>query len=301
MMNKPDLKMKVSLIITDIDNTLYDWLQIWYCSFSAMLKVLVSQSEVPQSILEAEIQSVFQKHGTAEYGYVLQELPSLRKKHPHEDLAFIYDDARKAYSTARMENLRLYPGVLETLQKLKRTGCLIVGFTESMGLYTSRRIRTLGLDGVFDYIYTPPDHFIPPEIDVVSIHQHPEDHYELQNTIYRIIPKNERKPTPKILAKIIGDDGIRAGNEKTIYIGDSLLRDIAMAQEAHVTDVFAKYGTAQNTEADALLRKVNHRINDAVACLKTINEKPEITPSYVLEYSFAELLELFKFVPHRKN
>jgi FMN phosphatase YigB (HAD superfamily) len=300
-MNNPKLKRKVSLIITDIDNTLYDWLQIWYCSFSAMLKVLVSQSEVPQSILEAEIQSVFQKHGTAEYGYVIQELPSLREKHPHEDLAFIYDDARKAYSIARKENLRLYPGVLETLQTLKSTGCLIVGFTESMGLYTSRRIRTLGLDGVFDYIYTPPDHFIPPEIDVVSIHQHPEDHYKLQKTIYRVIPKNERKPTPKILTKIIGDEGIRAGTDRTIYVGDSLFRDIAMAQEAHVTDVFAKFGSTQNTEADALLRKVNHRINDAVACGKTINEKPEITPSYVLEHSFTEILELFEFVPHRKK
>ena len=97
------MKKKISAIITDVDNTLYDWVEMWYASFNAMLQMLVKQSEIPQERVEAEIQQVFQRHGTSEYRFLIQELPSLREKHPKGHLDSIYKDAIAAYRIAREE------------------------------------------------------------------------------------------------------------------------------------------------------------------------------------------------------
>lgn len=75
----------ISVIVTDLDNTLYDWFEMWYTSFNRMLSSLVNQSGIRQDILEKEIHQVFQRHGTSEYEFLIQELPSLRIKHPGED------------------------------------------------------------------------------------------------------------------------------------------------------------------------------------------------------------------------
>jgi hypothetical protein len=66
-----NMKPKISLIITDLDNTLFDWILMWHSGFSAMLEKLVKNSGIQQKILEADIQTVFQKHGTSEYAFLI--------------------------------------------------------------------------------------------------------------------------------------------------------------------------------------------------------------------------------------
>ena len=82
------LKQRASVLITDLDNTLFDWVNIRYRSFSAMLRVLVEESGVPQERLEEEIRRVHQRHKTSEYVPLIQELPSLRMRGGHVDLVF---------------------------------------------------------------------------------------------------------------------------------------------------------------------------------------------------------------------
>ena len=38
---RPSMKPRVSTVVTDLDNTLYDWFEFWFASFGAMLRVLV--------------------------------------------------------------------------------------------------------------------------------------------------------------------------------------------------------------------------------------------------------------------
>ncbi len=296
-MNEGLLVKQVSLVVTDLDNTLYDWVDMWYRPFSAMLDQLVAKSGLPQDTLEAEIQTVFQEHGTSEYAFVIQELPSLISKHPGEDLAVVYQEAIRAYRIARQSSLRLYPGVLDTLRKLKDIGCLVVAFTESMEFYTMTRVKKLGLDGMLDYVYSPPDHSKPTNLTRL----YDDEHYRLQYTIHRFIPAGERKPNPKILLDIIGDEGIGTTRERTVYVGDSLMKDISMAQDADVIDVYAKYGSAQDTEAYQLLRRVTHWSKDDVEREKRILAGRTIVPTFVLEQSFDQLLNLFDFGPHSRS
>src|SRR6266481_2437428 len=125
----------ISVVITDLDNTLYDWVDVWHSAFKAMLDRLVKASGLPQETLLPEFKKVHEKYGTSEYSFSIQELPSLQARSPGEDLVRKFDDAIVAYREARNSKLRLYPHVLETLQSLKDKGCLLIGYTESAEYY----------------------------------------------------------------------------------------------------------------------------------------------------------------------
>ncbi|HEX8680859.1 MAG TPA: HAD hydrolase-like protein, partial [Ardenticatenaceae bacterium] len=192
------MKKEVSVVITDLDNTLFDWVEMWYCSFKVMLDELVRLSGIEQRVLETEIQRLFQQYGTSEYPFVIQELPLLLEKHSREDLTELYRPAMEAYCKARKASLHLYPGVLETLQVLRNRGCMIIAFTESMGFYTIERVNTLGLDSILDFLFSPPDHALPPNVLYTQAHPCYNKPRSLRNVVHRFTPEGERKPNAVI-------------------------------------------------------------------------------------------------------
>lgn len=283
-----EMKRKVSVLITDLDNTLYDWVEMWYRSFSAMLRVLVEQSGIPQETLEREIRQVFQEHGTSEYAFLVEELPSLQRQHPGQDIVQLYQPAIHAYRAARDEALRLYPAVLETLRAIKDQGSLIVAYTESMAFYTAYRMRHLGLDGPIDYLYLPPDHELPAGRDR-------QESNGLKATILRYTPTDASKPDPSILRKIIEDLGVTP--DRVVYVGDSLMKDITMAHEVRIFSALANYGEAQHRQEYELLRRVTHWTDEDVAREREIMSRPSVEPTVRLHRSFVELLTKFEFIP----
>jgi len=286
-------KIKVSLIITDLDNTLFDWVDMWYKSFSAMKGKILEISNISEDALLKEVKQVFQKHKTSEYSMLIQELSCLREKHPNQDLTQIYQEAIEAYKAARRAALGLYQKVMETLLKFKERGCVIVGYTESLAFYSNYRVRKLGLDGVIDVLYSPPDHDLPDNLTPEQIRFYPPEHYELKFTKHKFTPRDKVKPDSEILESIIADIGVP--KSRAIYVGDSLMKDIAMAQEADVLDVWAKYGAVQHRPEYELLRKVTHWTQKQVEKEKQLSEK-DIKPTYVLTRFFRELLNHFRFI-----
>jgi phosphoglycolate phosphatase-like HAD superfamily hydrolase len=280
-------KRPLRFLITDLDNTLFDWVEIWYKSFTAQLNALVVQGRISEAQLLNEFKTVHQKHGTSEYGFAIFELPSLRRA--HLDPAQVYFTAWEALNRARDDALQLYPGVRETLLQLKRRGCTIVGYTESMPLYTKYRVIRLELDGLIDYLYTPPNHPLPADVPDDFLAPWSDSSLKLSNTKHRLTPAGELKPNPAVLRDIMNDVGATA--ETTAYVGDSKLKDVAMAQRAGVVDVWAKYGIAQHREQYELLRAVTHWTPEAVERERAYAAPRE--PTITLEQSFAELLKYF--------
>src|SRR5438876_11276907 len=91
---RESVQLRVSLLVTDLDNTLWDWFEIWYRSFSALLDGIVSISGIPQEELEPEIRKIHQRRGTSEYSYLIGELPPLRELHGEDaNLQELYADA----------------------------------------------------------------------------------------------------------------------------------------------------------------------------------------------------------------
>lgn len=285
---------RVSVLITDLDNTLFDWVHIWSSGFAALVDEVQRISGIDKEILLRDIAEVHKKHHTSEYAFVLEELPCLQAKHPGGVIADIYHDAIHAHRRARKETEKLYPGVYATLSSLKEQGVLIVGYTESMAYYAGRRVRVLKLDGLLDYLYSPPDHELPQGLTSEQIRKYPAGYYDLVQTKHRHTPKGELKPNPDILLQIISDIGAKP--EECVYVGDSLMKDIAMARDASVIGVHAEYGRAQHREAYELLKKVTHWSPADVAREAAIIAGTSVVPRYVLAGSFAEVLAHIEFV-----
>lgn len=276
------------LLITDVDNTLFDWQHLWFETFSAMASRVFEISGIDPTRFYAECSAVHQRHGTSEYAFVLSEIPSLREVYGAkllEQMQPAIDD----YRAARRRHLQLYPSVLDTLQRLKSAGMIIAAFTESKAFYTNYRFRKLGLDGLIDVLYSPADHDVP--FETAAIRKYEAASYDLKATVHRFTPDGEVKPNPHILTAIIAELGFE--KRDVAYVGDSKLKDVCMAQQAGVLDIHAAYGAAQHrAEQYDLLKKVTHWTPEMVARESAALQPGAITPTHALTKAFAEIVPI---------
>jgi phosphoglycolate phosphatase-like HAD superfamily hydrolase len=191
--------------------------------------------------------------------------------------------------------MHLYPGVMPTLQTLMANGITLVAYTESMSFYTNYRFRKLGLYQVFDFLYSPPDHVLPDQ-NLGNIRKYPEESYLLKKTVHRHTLEGELKPNPHILSLILEDIGVTP--EEAVYVGDSPMKDIAMAQHAGVLDVLAAYGAAQHREQYELLRRVTHWSQADVEREKAILAGGHVNPSITLAEDLTPILAQFDLETH---
>lgn len=277
------------LLVTDLDNTLWDWFDAWHTSFAAMLDVLVEQSGVPRETLTPEIRAIHQERRTTEYSYLLNEVPSLIKAAGTTPPMEAYDEALHALNKARKDTTRLYPGVAATLTTLKSSGVHIVAYTESIAFWTEWRIKHTGLDGVIDVLYSAPDHDLPAGVEFKDLRTLDPEDYGLKHTDHRATPVGAIKPNPEILRSILTSEGVTPS--EAAYVGDSLMKDIAMAQQVGVADIHAKYGEAQGRDDYTLLQSVTHWTQDDVDREQALRSNGEIVATHALS-NFASILEI---------
>ena len=279
------MKPRKTVLITDFDNTLFDWVELWLHSFSAMLDSIVQISGIPKDQLIPEIAAVHQRHRTSEYSFLIEELPSLRPFLKGRPATEVFAAAIEIYRFKRREYLKLYPTVAETLLQIKGRGTKIIGYTESMAFYSNYRVRRLGLDGVFDYVFCPVDHVLPEGLNANDLRHYPAQHYMLKYSKQQYTPKGSKKPDPHVLNAIIGELSLNKAD--CVYIGDSLMKDVAMAKDCGVEDVWAKYGQAHKRREYKLLQDVTHWTQEEVKREQIIQEREHVDPTHALEISFS--------------
>jgi len=284
-----DLITRPTTLITDFDNTLYDWFRMWHACFSAMLDEVERISGIDKTTLYEEIRPIHQKHHTSEYAFLLEELPSLRNKYPDRDLTVVFDSAIHAYRSARKRSLVLYDGVRETLAALRARKVQIIIYTESLAYYTNFRIRRLELDDLVDVIFSPPDHAIPKSLTGQNLGPSNGDTV-LSHASHIFLPDDVIKPNPEVLLDIVKEIG--RSPAECVYLGDSLMKDVAMAQDAHIVDVYARYGVVQHQPAYKLLQQVSHWTEADVQREKAISPNRTVIPTNVID-SFSQVLSLF--------
>lgn len=279
---------KRSALIADIDNTLFDWLHFWQAAFGAMVEsILSSAPDLSRDRLLEEVRTIHRRFGTAEYAFLLQDLrPLLSSFGVGEDGE---RRAIQAYREAREATLHLYPDTKTVLTAVKRRGSKIIGFTESTGFHTMYRIRKLGLDGTIHAVYSPPDHAIPSGVDISAVRTREPLRYTLEHTRHEVVPDGFKKPDPVLLETILTREGIRT--EDAVYVGDSLVRDVAMAQGARVLDAYAQYGKRSVTGAAELLLSVSHWSDAEIAAHTAV----PVVPSIVLDTSLTQIFGYVQF------
>ena len=290
-----NVDVKRNLLITDLDNTLWDWFDAWYESFSALLLGLTQITGIDQKTLESEIKSVHRLRGTTEYSNLVNEVPCLKQfaQKKRQRCASLYDSALHAQSKARIKHTKLYPGVIETLKCLKENGFRIVAYTESGAFWTRWRIKRTGLDGLIDVLYSAPDHDLVAgvRLDQLRTGKYTNESYELEHTKICETKIDRFKPNSEILKKIMDEQGRKP--EECAYLGDSLMKDIAMAQESGVLDIHAAYGEAQKKEEYDLLRRVTHWSDETVKREKELSAgKRIVIPNYTCKESISEIIPI---------
>lgn len=284
--------MKKTALITDLDNTLFDWVNLWFTCFSSMLDGIVAISGLPREQLIPEIAVIHKKHGTSEYSFLIEEMPSIRSFLNGRRAVEVFAPAIDAFRRMRREHLKLYPDVAETLLKIKGKGTRIIGYTESMAFYSNYRVRRLGLDGVLDHVFCPEDHRLPDGLSEADLRNYPASHYALKYTKQQFTPRGSKKPDTAVLASIIAD--LRLDKAECVYVGDNLHKDVAMALDCGVDDAWAKYGQAHRRPEYKLLIDVTHWSAEEVQREQDIKQR-DVNPTRILDQSFAQLLGMFDF------
>jgi FMN phosphatase YigB (HAD superfamily) len=82
---------------------------------------------------------------------------------------------------------------------------------------------------------------------------------------------------------------VGASADATLYVGDSLYKDVAMAREAGVLGAWAKYGEARGQPGYDFLREVSHWTQEDVEKDRLLKER-DVVADIVLKEGIAELV-----------
>lgn len=282
--------LDVRLLVTDLDNTLYDWEAFFVPALSALLDETERISGIPREDLELSFRRVYQKHRTSEYAFVLEEADVLRAHHPGaapSEIAARYRPAIEAFRDERNRHLRLYPGVRGTLQKLRAAGITLVAQSDSPMGYVSLRLRQLDIDHVFSAVSAPEDHGVPSEFEAKRV-----EAGRIALLPMRTIPlpfdAALRKPDPRVLDSVFQTFGV--SHQNTAYIGDNISRDVLVARRAGVVDIWARYGARHDPALrQQLLRTTYWTDADVASEVRLRGEADLVPPTYVVD-SFPEVL-----------
>jgi len=277
------------LLVCDLDNTLYDWVSYFVPSFYAMVDRASVILECDREKLLDDLKRVHQRHHDSEHPFALLETEAVRERFPNksrEELAIALDPAFHAFNSERKKRLTLYPGVKESLDELTSAGCALVAHTEGKLYSVLDRLRRLDLIDYFSTVYCRE------RSDVSHFREDHGKRWLLEFPMEKVVElsHHQRKPSTDVLMEICQREGVAP--KDTVYVGDSMSRDMMMAKAVGVKAAWAKYGTRISKPDYAALVRVTHWSEDDVKREMKLKEaSSNVNPDCILEYSFAEILE----------
>lgn len=278
----------MKLLITDLDNTLYDWMTFFSKAFSAMVDALHNLINVDREVLLDQFKTIHQKYGNTEQPFTILELPAVLDYFgsiPRSEMMKKVNPALHAFNSTRKKYLHLYDTVHDTLAELFHRGVVITGYTEAIGINGYYRLYRLDILQYFKHLYASngqyPGH---PEPALMAAPNPP-------GGFIRNVPDSEKKPNPELLLDICERENINPGD--AFYIGDSLVKDVAMARQAGVKAIWARYGTQFDKKLWEVLVRVTHWTEkDVREAAGLRNQFQDIKPDYTID-QFSDILKLF--------
>lgn len=271
-------------ILTDLDNTIYNWVDYFAPSFRAMVHVLARRTSVDEEAIVNDFRRVFNQHGSVEYAFSVQEL-RLCHDLSEPEVADLVRVAKGAFSRVREKNLKVYPGVKETLRWAKEERIAVIAVTNSPIFPARMRLRQLKVDGLFTGIAAWEGFEIPDEdpwAQPVRVREANGGWRTKLGTEWTF-GKDQLKPSPEMYRTVLAELGLDPS--KVWVVGDSLHKDIAPALEVGANGVWAKYGLRFEEKNFATLLSITDWSNDRIA--KTYSENA-VEPTSVIE-TFADM------------
>jgi FMN phosphatase YigB (HAD superfamily) len=234
-------------VVTDLDNTLYPWVDYVVPSLEAMVDSLEATTGLPRIRIVQSLKAVYAKYESNEFPFAIQESDLFKPYERDFDSfnALVIDPARQAFKAARDRYLHPYPGVKETLQAIKERGLKLVALTDAPRNAAEGRLRTLKLDTLFDAVYTLPAYPLPDHVDPEIRRKEEAGHYRAGVPVVEL-PADHEKPSSAGLRRILED--LRLEGQRVLYVGDNVKKDMPVAQACGALGVWAEYGTYVSKE-----------------------------------------------------
>lgn len=297
------------IILSDVDNTLFSWIDYFAPCFRALVHAISRESRIPESELYTAFQLVFQREGSVEFRRAIQE-NLLIKALPLEKQERLLHVGKVAFGQASRHHLRPYPSVIPTLSRLRQDGVRIVAVTNSGAMQAMHRLRQLRLakmlDGLVAWHYDTSgltkeskdslenlttqlkpnpaasqlrfawDH------DFSGLRKESKDNLQAFTARQRnsgipwvaALPREQLKPNPAAYLEALARLNVR---KAAIWIiGDSLQKDLSAAGGVNATSVWAKYGHVFDQRNFDTLVRITHWSQERInATYDTTVMKPD--------------------------
>jgi phosphoglycolate phosphatase len=292
------------LIVTDIDNTVFDWVRYYVTAFNALLDTVGRIIGSSRESLAGEAKDVFSRHGSIEYPFLAQELASVNKFYGADIDRMLSEavfPAREAFMNAAQTVLTPYPDVKVTLAALKSKfpDLPIVALTDAPRYVAMWKLNKLGLLEYFDAVYGLADPRVPtcevtrrvkvdPEILLKHLQQ---SNFGFRGRI-RILPDEYEKPGVRGLKTVLMDydlDEPVQQRARVLWVGDNLRKDIGLGNRLGVRSAWAKYGTNIEEHLLKSLALFSPPLNVHKNVYLSSDDPAAPKPNVVFQ-SFAELL-----------
>ena len=261
--------MSIRLVVTDMDNTLYSWVNYIVPAVEAMVEAVCRATGFPKLKVVQSLKAVYAKYESNEYPFALQESTLFREHFPDFGSfdKLVIAPAREAFSGARKRYLEPFPGVMETLKELRAREIPVVALTDAPRNPAELRTQRMHLDELLNGLYTLPGFEFPADTSGTKLVSKAILEKELRGE-YRAkcpvveLPRDYEKPDTRGFLQICRDYGVDP--KDTLVVGDSLHKDIAVARKCGAMDAWAEYGTYYSREyrerldivsADAITRR----------------------------------------------
>ena len=237
----------IRAVVTDMDNTLYSWVDYIVPCLEAMVDSLCRTTGFPRIKVVQALKEVYERYESNEYPFAIQE-SSLFQAFPEfgsfDNL--VIAPAREAFSAARQRYLRPYKHVVETLTELKKLSVPVIALTDAPRNPVERRVLKMKLDGLLTAIYTLPA-FPFPHTGVAKeiLERQKAGGVQLACPVFEL-PKDYEKPDPRGLLQICAD--FQLDPKDLVVVGDSQTKDVKIAQLTGALDAWAEYGTYISAE-----------------------------------------------------
>lgn len=244
---------RVSLVVFDFDETLYDWIGHFVPALEAMTETAALILGVGVATLREELREVHRRYQNTEHPFALLETATAQARFGHLERAEQRDalaPAFEAFDRVRVDRLRLYDDAVVTMARLRKAGIPKVGFTAATSVNIAKRIKLLGLEDSFERVYAAP-----------FTGQPYPGRSDPGTNRPGIVELSKPKPHPDAVVRIASDFGVPLG--RALFVGDSFSHDIVPALECGAQVAWVRRGDDASVRAwlPSLLQ-VTHREAD---------------------------------------
>jgi len=232
--------MNSGVLIFDVDNTLYDFVDFFGPSFRSMMHAICRTEHIAEADFIEGARKVYQKAGSLEYQFLIQNMELFSDLSDDEQQRLVRL-ARVAFSKTRNSRLSLYPGMLELIVSARASGYKCVCVTNAPYYEVSGRLRDLRMLDLIDGLVAWEGRGVEESrIEHVRKYSDRRAHLTQRLQMFHVAHYDDLKPSSAPFVLIAERFGCVS---RCFSIGDSLAKDLDPAKAIGMHTIWARYGT----------------------------------------------------------